>query len=335
MKSEKKEGSGMSTKSKRRFDLGPSRTPLIQSVCATVPLAILLLYFSYEAYARPSRDCSTNPESVQDDQLNQQIATECSHLIALGDMVVVCVCIALFWATLAVYLIYYVPRRHALVAEYLTSGITIIGDVFYTPRKTLWCGNLSSRGTVVYPHPNRDLPVMLQRPIYVYEKFTRERTALLYLPDQPCSAQSKTDLQIDYDVAQLNMERLHFLRFFSVAWLTFSLICGLFILLVLMSLDTNAEDGLYWLPDYGQNYALIVFVVFAVFIIPVGSLLSNVVAFYIHKYWMVSKHNILQEGDPVNPSGCAGFLFDDDDCEAIEYQPSSTSSHKFRRMNDR
>jgi hypothetical protein len=308
-------------KSNRRFELGPSNTPVSQAVLATSPLAGLLLWFLFEASRRPSQSCSTNPENVYDDQLSEEIVDECSHKIALRDMVIVYLVVALCWAILGVYLTYYIPRRQELVNAYLTQGITLIGDVFYNPIKKPWCGILTSYGTVVYPHPNQKTPIVIQRQVRIFERYTRERAAIVYLPGQPCSGQPKSDLQIDYDVSQLNQERLLYLKWLCWGWVAFSLIAPIYIMLVLSELDTDEDDGLFWQPDYGEQFiiTLIVYTVFAVLIIPAVSMLINVIALRRHQKWMHSTHTILQEGDPVMPS--SGCCFDDDDCEELEYQP--------------
>jgi hypothetical protein len=308
--------------SKRQYDLQPSTLPLAQSICATVPLAVLILWFMYEAYARPSQQCSQD--------VNNDEADSCSNLFALGDIIVVTLFVALAWAILCAYLSYFVPRRHALVDEYLTNGKTIIGDVFYSPRQAYHrCGRLTSYGTVVYPHPNRTMPVLLQRQVFVYEKFTREKSILIYLPDQPCSAQPKSDLRIDYDVAQLNTERLEFLRLFSIGWMLFSLACSLYSLFVLVDLESTLEYGMFWLPQNDSTYAIVAFATFVLVVIPVVSIGLNVVSWRIHRHWVTSKHKILQEGDPVNPSFCCYYEDDYED----EYSQTSTKS--FRRMVDR
>ena len=103
-------------------------------------------------------------------------------------------------------------------------------------------------------------------------------------------------------------------------------------LLVLIDVDSNYEYGMFWLPQYDPVYAIVVFSMLVLVIIPGVSFLINHTAWSRHEHWMTNKHSILQEGDAINPSGCC---FDDDDCEEIEYQPSTVSSHKFRRMDDR
>jgi hypothetical protein len=318
------------SKSGRRFDIGPLHVPVIQSVLATLPLAALYIWFLYEAYKRPSANCTSYSESVDDDKGNNVFTNECSSLVALGDMVVVCAVIALYWAVLAYYLIFFVPRRHNLVKLYLTEGKTIIGDVYYSSRNSKRCSYLTSYGTIVYSHPNRETPLMIQRQVLVYEKYTRERAGLLHLPDQPCSAQPKEDLQIDHDVALLNQNRLHFMKMFSLGWLTISLLCPLYILFVLYEMKNTKDENQFWLPDYGEDYAFYVYFGFVFIAIPLCSVLVNGIGWKIHENWMTSKHTILLEGDPIVPSGCC---FCDDDEENSDCE-SSSKCH-FEHMNDR
>lgn len=310
----------------RRYDIGPSYIPLIQGVIATIPLALVFGWFTYEAYRISSQDCSVDNEENGG----------CSHLLALGDMIVICTVVSFFWALVLSYLMYYVPKRHALVHKYLTEGKRTIGDLFYKPRKGLGsCGSLSSYGSIVYPHPNRDFPIMLRRQVRVYDKFTRERSVLLYLPDQPLSAQPKLDLEIDNEVTELNAGRLEYITIFALIWYTFSIACSTYIRWVLSDIESGVEDGIYWIPNYGQVADLLIFSILTLMVVPGVSFTASYIAWRRHEDWFTNQHKILQEGDPVNPSTCCYYELDNDDDGEGEYSGPRVGAHnKFRRMVD-
>ena len=139
--------------------LAPAAGPLCQAFAATLPLAIVILWFLWEASERPTNVCDENNE--QEDCAN----------IRLVDMIAVCLVMAQLWACLAVYLSFFVPKRHEVILEYLEDGRTVIGDVFY--RDETKCGRLSMTqfGHVTYPHPSSDVSQLLEasvRPLSIH-----------------------------------------------------------------------------------------------------------------------------------------------------------------------
>lgn len=127
--------------------LAPAAGPLFQAVGATIPLAIVIIWFLWEAHERPANLCD-----------EQNVEEDCAN-IRLGDMTIVCLVMAQLWACLAVYLSFFVPKRHEVILEYLEDGRTLIGDVFY--REERKCGRMSTMqfGHVTYPHPCSDVSI--------------------------------------------------------------------------------------------------------------------------------------------------------------------------------
>ena len=121
--------------------LAPAAGPLCQAFASTMPLAMVIVWFLWEAHQLPTNVC--------DEQIEEEV---CAN-VRLVDMTIVCLIMAQLWACLAVYLSFFVPKRHEVILEYLEDGRTLIGDVFY--REETKCGRLSTThfGHVTYPHP--------------------------------------------------------------------------------------------------------------------------------------------------------------------------------------
>ena len=90
---------------------------------------------------------------MDDDNSRSELYDQCSGLVPLKQYVYIFLGLAFLWSLLATYLVYYVPRRHALTKAYLTQGQVVIGDVYYN-RKKRAIGALSSYGSAIYPHPD-------------------------------------------------------------------------------------------------------------------------------------------------------------------------------------
>jgi hypothetical protein len=301
----------------RRFDLGSETQPILQFIAATLPFFFLLLWFLLEAHLRPKSPCYDN---VDDDGAKENQSKACSKLIPLTQFVYVYMATEFCWMLLAVYLTFYVPRRHNLVEAYLTQGETIIGDVYYN-RKKRGVAALTSYGKVVYPRPGDSR--MIRRKVQVFERYTRERAAILYLPGLPCSGQPKVDLEIDREVIELNRPRMEILFWYSYAWAAFCMLAPIYIIKVLKVLDANYVA--VWQPDANLGDFPMWFFISAFAIIPVVAFLWNLAGWLLYKRWMTSQHRVLEEGEPGNEPE-RGCCFDDEDCESIDaadYVPPS------------
>ena len=322
----------MPPQSRRRFDLGSHTQPVIQFIIATLPFFFLLLWFLFEAHQRRRSACYNEGSYYADDDASRvSLQDACSGLIPLRQFLLVFLGALSCSSLLAFYLSFYVPRRHSLVEAYLRQGNVVIGDVYYS-RSKLPFASLTATGHVVYPDPD-DGDRKIRRKVFLYERYTRERAAILYLPGQPLSGQPKMDLEIDRDVAALNQERLSLLTKYAWAWVVFCLFAPLYILNVWEGL-TNAEDESVYQPDakvgkFGTAYYLLSFVV-----VPFSCLLIMAIGWQLHKRWMTRVHHVLQEGEPAEPQSKGCLRFDDDDCETIEatdYKPPSPADTDKRR----
>jgi len=314
------------SQSGRRFDIGSKTQPIVQFIAATLPFFLLLLWFVFESHIRLQKPCY-NEESyyADDDATKESLQSACSDLIPLQQFLYVFLAALFCWTLLASYLTLYVPRRHNLVQAYLTQGSTVIGDVHFSRTKRGLVA-LTTTGYVAYQHPE-DATQMIRRKVYVYERYTRERAALLYLPGQPLSAQPKLDLEIDRDVTELNKERVSILQQYCWAWVIFCLLAPLYILKVVDQLaGAEHPEGIYQ-PDVGLGKFVTVYYVLSFVVIPFTCLLIMAMGWQMHKRWMTKQHHVLEDGEPIEPRG--QFCFDDKDCETVEvtdYKPPPSST---------
>jgi hypothetical protein len=186
--------------------------------------------------------------------------------------------------------------------------------------------SLTSYGHVVYPHPGNSN--MIRRKVRVFERYTRERAAIIYLPGMPCSGQSKADLEIDREVIELNRPRMATLLWYSWTCASVSILGCLYILHVLKNLGTNNAAVNVWQPDVNLGNSIMWYYLSVLAFIPVAACLWNVIAWYLYKRWMTSQHRVLEDGEPANEPD-HGCCFDDEECESIEvadYIPPSPKS---------
>lgn len=298
----------------RRFDLGSATQPIIQFIAATFPLFILLLWFLYSAPSHLNSSCYDLFDFSNDEEVANYVE-ECSKFIPLEQFVIIFLLAEFGWFLLAMYLTFYVPRRHDLVNDYLSRGETIIGTVYFNRKK--YGLSLSSYGHVVYEHDSK----MIRRKAHVYERYTRELSAILRLPGLPYSGQPKLDLEIDRDVIEINGPRLKILVWYTWAWSIFCMIAPIHIVKILKVIESKNAY-------YSSNFS-VWFYVLAFFVIPLLSALWICVAWTWHKHWMTLQHKVLEEGESPTETE-RGCCFDDEECEAVQMtdyvqMPSSTT----------
>jgi hypothetical protein len=299
----------------RRFDLGSATQPIIQFITATLPLFFLLLWFLYSAPARLKSSCYDAVDFADNEEVASYIE-ECSKFIPLEQFVIIFLLAEFGWIFLAMYLTFYVPRRHDLVNEYLVRGETVIGTVYFSRKK--YGLSLSSYGHVVYDHDSK----RIRRKVHVYERYTRELSAILRLPGLPHSGQPKLDLEIDRDVIEINSPRLKILVWYTWAWSIFCMIAPIHIVKILKVLESRN-------PATSNNFS-VWFYVLAFLVVPLVSALWNGLAWIFHKRWMTLQHKVLEDGE-LSYEPERGCCFDDEECETVQMtdyvqMPSSTKT---------
>jgi predicted PurR-regulated permease PerM len=107
----------------------PERGSVVQVVLATVPLLIVLLYFLYLAWKRPTLPIYNLGSNYTEDQW-QQALQETGSTIRLMDIVYVYLGILVTWTTFGTYLASFIPKRRHLIGRYLREGATTVGGNF-------------------------------------------------------------------------------------------------------------------------------------------------------------------------------------------------------------
>jgi hypothetical protein len=245
---------------------------------ATLPLFLVLLYFLLAAAIRPSKAIYHIPSNINDDAYIKMIMQETGHLIALYDMLLVFLFLTAFWCSLALYILVFVPKRRDLLLLYQVEGETVIGDVYYEENKH-WFSRFRDFGYAIYPHPTRKGFVVRKR-VRVFQHYTRERVAILCLPNRALSGQPKTDLEIDVAVSAENTERVHSWGKFFITWATFTYL-SCFFLLIQMGRIHDSYDN--------ETKGWITFVVASLIGIPGFAVGGNYFRWWLHYQWVTRR----------------------------------------------
>jgi hypothetical protein len=302
----------------RRFDLGSTSQPIFQFIIATTPLFFLLVWFLFNAHAQIQSSCYEEKE-FYDEESFATFEEECGKYIPLKQFVYVFVSIYFLSILLEVYILVFVPLRHALINEYISQGETVIGNVYYNPSKHNM--TLTSHGHVVYEHESK----RIRRKVQIFERYTRELAAILTLPGLPFSGQPKVDLEIDRESFELNRSRMNMLAWYVGAWSFFCFVAPAYIVRNIGMIRSNNESGLASGP-------FLIFILLTLLVIPVVAIIWIYAMWIMHKRWMTLQHKILNDDELVDEprSGCC---FDDHDCESVQmtdyvHMPASdTSQH--------
>lgn len=293
----------MVTASLRRFDLGSSSQPIFQFIIATVPLFFLLVWFVINAHAQMQTSCYDDKE-FYDEESFATFEEECRKYIPLKQFVYVFISIYFCCILLEMYILVFVPLRHALINQYIIHGETVIGNVYYKPRKHNL--TLTSHGHVVYEHES----TRIHRKVPVFERYTRELAAILILPGLPYSGQPKVDLEIDHDSCELNRPRIKILTWYVAAWSLFCFVAPAYIVGNIGMIRSKNGSG-------STSGPILIFIIVTICVIPVVVFIWIYAMWIVHKRWMTLQHKILYDDElPDEPrSGCC---FDDHNCESVQ-----------------
>mmetsp|Transcript_283 Transcript_283/g.623 ORF Transcript_283/g.623 Transcript_283/m.623 type:complete len:326 (-) Transcript_283:1494-2471(-) len=206
------------------------RGSLIQFSLTTLPLLALLIYFLFDAHKRPSEPIYNLEQGYTEYQW-ELAAAETGKLVRLQDMLTVFLSIFVCWTTFTVYMVYFVPKRRYLIGRYLSEGKEIVGDIHFD-RTSRMCGRFNDYGYAIYAHPDKDDGTVVRKRVRVYQGYTREKVAILVLPNKPLSGQSKVDMEIDLLAATKDRDSKNkFISFVAIFWVVFTLIGSCYILI--------------------------------------------------------------------------------------------------------
>ncbi|KAL3770009.1 hypothetical protein ACHAWO_013385 [Cyclotella atomus] len=183
---------------------------ILQFLCMTLPLLGVYLYFLYLVITRPSL-IEKNDIYMED-------------RIRLTDILYTYMSTLVLFASLIVYLLWFVKKRRKLSKRYESEGIVVLGNVEfreiyegenYVTTCLEWISNCFRRndyGYVVYDlekvarHPAcnveerkaAQLAGSIRKKVRVYYRYPREQVSIMVLPNYPYSGQPKIDLEADW-----------------------------------------------------------------------------------------------------------------------------------------
>ena len=247
-------------------------------VLPTLPLLGVLSFFLIRADRMQNSLANDLPEDFSDDQWNA--ALEQSGTIAsLDDILRTFLMFHVFWTIFAVYTIVFVPKRRHLIGRYLAEGELCLGDVVYDKSTHFCCAGCREYGYAIYAHPNRQM--LVRKRVRVHQLYTRERVAILRLPNRPLSGQCKIDLEIDLRAAIRERDgSLKNIVRWTLFWVIFTLLGSLFVLFKIRDLGEGME----------QRFSLTL----KLFLIVVGlnvpfSVAVNLIRWLAYRNWMINR----------------------------------------------
>jgi hypothetical protein len=254
-----------------------------QFILATMPLLGAMVFFLIRAQQIPSLPVYNLPAGFTDDQWNA--AVEESGLIAsLLDILVTFMIFHLLWTIFAVYTIMFIPKRRHLIGRYLAEGELCLGDVVYD-KSSRFCGGLREYGYAIYAHPNRQY--LIRKRVRVYQSYTRERVAILRLPNRPLSGQCQIDLEIDLNAAVRERDSsLKYIVQWALFWVLFTLVGSIFVLFQMRGLQEKAEHGF--------SSAFKLFLVVVGLNAPV-SFAVNWIRWLAYRNWMINRGCLIED----------------------------------------
>lgn len=287
--------------------LAPQRGSFAQFALMTLPLFGVLLYFLYLAWGRPSLKTYNLPEYYTDDQL-QSALEESGVMISLMDMMIVFLSLHVLWTIFAVYTISFIAKRRHLIGRYLAEGQVSIGDVIYD-KSSRTCGGFHDYGYALYAHPTQRK--LIRKRVRVYQPYTRERVAILRLPNRPLSGQSKVDLEIDLNAAAKDRDTSgKYIVTWALSWVVFTLLSAMFVLYQMKQIQDVRDD---------YSFAIKVFCVVVGLNVPFATA-ANWVRFLIYRNWMINRGAIIDDDkDARKVQGCIKLAESQDGSDVIPY----------------
>ncbi len=288
--------------------LAPKQGSARQFILTTLPLLGVLIYFLIEASRRPDLPIYNLPEDYTDDQWNTAVE-ESGLIVSLMDMLNIFLVLHIFWMAFAVYTTVFIAKRRRLIGRYLAEGELCLGDVIYD-KNSRACGGFHEYGYAVYAHPTQRK--LVRKRVRVYQQYTRERVAILRLPNRPLSGQCKIDLEIDLNAATKERDTSSIvITYWSLFWVVFTLLGPAFILHQIMAVDQLFDD----------DFSLAV----KKFLIVVGlnppfAFAVNWLRFLMYRNWMINRGAIIEdEGDARKISHCIKMAQSEDGSDVIPY----------------
>ena len=264
---------------------------LLQFIVATLPLLGVLVYFLYEAWERPREAIY----QLADDYTQEEwdwASEETGSLLRLMDMLIVYLALLLMWTTFAVYVVVFIPRRRHLIGRYLEEGQIVIGDVHYD-RTSRMCGSFHDYGYAIYKHPTEQK--LVRKRVRVYQGYTREKLAILLLPNLPLSGQARIDVEIDLMAATDERDsRNKLTAVVSIMWVLFTSLAPLYLLYQMHQIND---------PNDSASRARKVYLVIVGLNVPLAFGINSM-RFAMYTTWLINRGAIVNDMQAAkNPRG--------------------------------
>jgi hypothetical protein len=283
-------------------------------IVTTVPLFGLFVYFLYEAYRRPNEAIYQLGDDYNDDQW--QAANEATGaLMPLKGVVVVFLSFHVLWTIFAIYVVTFVPKRRHLIGRYLSDGEECLGDIIYD-KNSRRCSSFHEYGYAVYPHPTQKS--LIRKRVRVYQPYTRERIAILRLPNKPLSGQAKIDVEIDLRAASKDRDKRNkWIAFFSTFWFFFTLLGAAYVIHQMSKVDDKNENA---------EAATRLFIIIVGANLPCSYFL-NLMRYLMFRNWLTNRGAMIENVDDARNLQ-PGSLFD---AESVD---GSTNGIPYSIMNE-
>jgi hypothetical protein len=286
--------------------LAQKQTSARQFIVTTLPLLGVLIYFLVQTARRPNLPIYNLPQNYSNDEWEAAVA-QSGLVIGLMDILSAFLVLHVLWTTFAVYIISFIAKRRHLIGRYLAEGELCLGDVVFD-KGARFCRGFNEYGYAVYAHPNH-LQVVRKR-VRVYQPYTRERIAILRLPNRPLSGQCKVDLEIDLSVAAKERDTSHkyFIRW-SMFWVCFTLFGSIYVLYMMTRVDDPSSHDV----SLASKVLFIVVGLNVPFAFAV-----NWARFLMYRNWMINRGALINDnGDARKVDHCINIAQSEDGSEDV------------------
>ena len=151
----------------------------------------------------------------------------------------------------------------------------------------------------------------MRKKVHVLQRYTRERVAIVLIPEYPFSGQPKADLENDLAAAKRNKKKIMWLATLSWLWMIFAAVAPLYLILIMEQVGTDS--------GYDVSTVWIIYSLVAGLVIPATALSINTLIWKSYYRWLTKGGKIVEVGERRDGSRL-GWLAKDSESE---YEPPS------------
>jgi hypothetical protein len=190
--------------------MSSSSSSLLYFSLSTTPLLAVYVYFIFLALNRPriiaeqyenNDDIDNDMDMGMDMDMDMDMDTSTSVPVSLRTMLNSFLATFIIWCSLALHMLFFVPRRRSLMQKYATDdAYRIIGDVFYNDTSRGYCSRQADIAYITYTLPGDHR--IVEKKVRTYHPYHREKVTIVVLPDFPFSGQPLEDIKQDLNSYQ-------------------------------------------------------------------------------------------------------------------------------------